>query len=95
MRGPIKVYRGAKNYRDVGKLVSLKGETKLRVWKRDECNEFRGTDGTKYAPISPPKTDFWSFSLEFCRSIKMYFVQRENYFGIPVRYMKNFVLFFT
>lgn len=51
---------------DVGKVVSVDGETEQKIW-RDHCNNIEGTDGTVFAPFLYEDKRLESFSTDLCR----------------------------
>ena len=61
------VKRGIKNYKEVGQVVKYNDQTELDVWSTEECNQFRGTDGTIFPGLIPKKADIPSFAAALCR----------------------------
>lgn len=53
--GEIKVFRGVKNYKDVGRVISVNGDTETNIWDSEECNRFIGTDTTIVPPLLLPE----------------------------------------
>lgn len=53
--GEIKVFRGVKNYKDVGRVISVNGDTETNVWDNEECNRYIGTDTTIVPPLLLPE----------------------------------------
>ncbi|XP_037942188.1 sensory neuron membrane protein 1-like [Teleopsis dalmanni] len=89
--GQFKVSRGIKVSRNVGQVLQFDYEDELSVWDGDECNRFRGTDSTIFAPLMSPKDGLWSFSGDLCRSLGPKFQRKVKYDGIPAyRYTMDF-----
>ncbi|XP_043284448.1 sensory neuron membrane protein 1 isoform X2 [Venturia canescens] len=66
----IRVKRGLKDVKDVGKVVEFKGEPRLSMWAEEgTCNEFNGTDSTIFHPYLFENEDVVSFSPDICRSM--------------------------
>lgn len=40
--GEMKVLRGKKNHKDVGKVVAYNGDTEPDAWDEEECNTYVG-----------------------------------------------------
>lgn len=40
--GEMKVLRGKKNHKDVGKVVAYNGDTEPDAWDEEECNTYIG-----------------------------------------------------
>ncbi|KAF3427604.1 hypothetical protein E2986_13422 [Frieseomelitta varia] len=78
----IRVLRGTKNYKDVGKVIELNGQKKLNVWSGDECNTFHGTDSTIFAPILTENEDLVTFLSESCRSFILHYSHKNKVKGI-------------
>ena len=77
----IRVLRGTKDYKDVGKVIELNGQKKLNVWPEDECNTFHGTDATIFAPILTENEDLVTFLSESCRSFSLHFSHKNKVKG--------------
>lgn len=71
----IRVYRGIKNYKDVGRVLTIGNETKTDMWFGSPCNDFRGTDGTIFPPFLNKEEEVWVHSLDICRSIGAYYIE--------------------
>ncbi|CAD1478955.1 unnamed protein product [Heterotrigona itama] len=78
----IRVLRGIKNYKDVGKVVELNGQKMLDLWAGDECNTFNGTDSTIFAPLLTEEDDIVSFSPDICRSLGARFSHKSKIKGV-------------
>lgn len=84
--GRWKVMRGVKNIKDLGKVVEIDGEHEFEAWDGDECNEFRGTDGTIFSPFNQPEDVFWSTEPAICRAMKVDPTgKKTKYRGVPTR----------
>lgn len=82
---PIKVFRGSKNYRDLGRVLEYDGKDNIDLWSTPECNKFDGTDSTIFPPLLTEEEGLVSFSPEICRSLVANFDSNTMYNGIPVR----------
>jgi len=78
----IRVYRGIKNYEDVGRVLTIGNETKMDLWSGNPCNNFRGTDGTIFPPFLSKEKEVWVHSLDLCRSIGAYYIEPGKVQGI-------------
>lgn len=78
----IRVYRGIKNYKDVGRVALIGNETKMNMWFGSPCNDFRGTDGTIFPPFLNKEKEVWVHSLDICRSIGAYYIEPGKVQGI-------------
>ncbi|XP_039956690.1 sensory neuron membrane protein 1-like [Bactrocera tryoni] len=84
--GRYKVARGVKVSRDIGRVLEFDDSDELSVWDGDECNQFRGTDTTIFAPLMKPEEGLWSFAADLCRSLGAEFEKKTTYAGIPAYY---------
>lgn len=76
--------RGVKNIRDLGRVIEYKNEEQLDVWDVDECNEYKGTDSTIFAPFGRPEDHLWAFEPAACRAMKIFYTgQKTKYHGVP------------
>lgn len=57
----MKVYRGAKVSRDIGKVISFDEEPEMSVWDEDECNQYVGTDQTIFPPYMDLNDGIWAY----------------------------------
>jgi len=78
----IRVYRGIKNYEDVGRVLTIGNETQMGLWSGSPCNNFRGTDGTIFPPFLSKEKEVWVHSLDLCRSIGAYYMESGKVQGI-------------
>ncbi|XP_072748130.1 sensory neuron membrane protein 1-like [Anoplolepis gracilipes] len=82
MPGRMKVLRGIKNYKDVGRVVEWDGQTILDVWPEEHCNAFNGTDATIFPPLLGPDDNIVSFGYEICRSFSGHYSHQTKVKGI-------------
>lgn len=80
--GVFKVIRGSKNYRDLGRVVEVDGQTELKVWNGEKCNKLMGTDGLIFAPFQPVNESIYIFVRQLCHSIDLGFVRKGYFRGI-------------
>ncbi|XP_070515757.1 sensory neuron membrane protein 1-like isoform X1 [Cardiocondyla obscurior] len=78
----MKVLRGVKNFKDVGRVLEFDGKPALDIWPEDHCNEYNGTDSTIFAPLFGPDDDIVSFGYEICRSLSAHYRHRSKVKGI-------------
>ncbi|XP_050598000.1 sensory neuron membrane protein 1 isoform X2 [Bombus affinis] len=78
----IRVLRGVKYWKDVGKVTEVNGKPELDIWTEDQCNEFNGTDSTIFAPLLTEQDDIVSFSPDICRSLSARFDRKTKVAGI-------------
>ncbi|XP_020708289.1 sensory neuron membrane protein 1 isoform X2 [Athalia rosae] len=87
----MRVYRGYKNPKDVGRVLEWKNESALTIWAGDECNAFNGTDSTIFHPFLYQDEDVVSFSSDICRSLSARFQHPTEVQGIRTnRYSADF-----
>nr|WJJ63366.1 sensory neuron membrane protein 1a [Pachyrhinus yasumatsui] len=77
-------YRGTKDYRDVGRIVTFDGQPKMNVWNSTKCDAIMGTDGTIFPPMLKLEEGLASFAPDLCRSLVARFEKKEKYDGILV-----------
>ncbi|XP_062554263.1 sensory neuron membrane protein 1-like isoform X2 [Armigeres subalbatus] len=86
--GRWSVYRGVKNIKDLGRVVTYNGETEMDMYDGDECNKFVGTDSTIFPPFLTTKDKLWAWSPEICRSMGAYYFGKSKYAGLPMSFFK-------
>ena len=80
----IRVKRGLKNIKDVGKVVEVDNKLNISVWDDEKCDTFQGTDGTVFAPYfdESGKDDVIAYNPSICRNVAMKFEKKGKHFGI-------------
>lgn len=78
----MKVLRGLKNYKDVGRVLEFNGKPALDIWPEDHCNAYNGTDSTIFAPLFGPDDDIVSFGYEICRSLSAHYEYHSKVKGV-------------
>ncbi|KMQ89696.1 sensory neuron membrane protein [Lasius niger] len=78
----MKVLRGTKNFKDVGRVLEWNGKPALDIWPEDHCNAYNGTDSTIFAPLFGPDDDIVSFGYEICRSISAHYRHHSKIKGV-------------
>ncbi|XP_076639657.1 sensory neuron membrane protein 1 [Colletes latitarsis] len=78
----IRVLRGIKNYKDVGRVIEFDGKPALTIWSDDHCNAFNGTDSTIFPPLLTDDDDIVSFSPDICRSLSAHYTHKTKVKGI-------------
>lgn len=78
----IRVLRGLKNYKDVGRVTEVDGKPALTIWAGPECNEFNGTDSTIFPPLMTEADDIVSYSPDICRSLSAYYTHKTKVKGV-------------
>ncbi|XP_058451194.1 sensory neuron membrane protein 1 [Malaya genurostris] len=82
------VYRGVKNIRDLGRVVSYNDETEMDVYDGDSCNQYIGTDSTIFPPFLTKDDKLWAWSPDICRSLGANYVGKAKYAGLPMSLFK-------
>ncbi|CAK9823842.1 Sensory neuron membrane protein 1 [Anthophora retusa] len=88
LRERIRVLRGIKNYRDLGRVTEFDGKPALSLWTEDHCNAFNGTDSTIFPPLLTEQDDIVSFATDICRSLGARFVQKTKVKGVNTYHYK-------
>ncbi|KAH0954151.1 hypothetical protein HN011_012146 [Eciton burchellii] len=78
----MRVLRGIKNFKDVGRVLEWDGKAALDIWPEDHCNEFNGTDSTIFPPLFGPDDDIVSFGYEICRSLSAHYERPSKIKGV-------------
>ncbi|GAB1868221.1 Sensory neuron membrane protein 1 [Camponotus japonicus] len=78
----MKVLRGIKNYKDVGRVLEWDGKPALDIWPEDHCNQLNGTDATIFHPLVEPDDDLVAFGYVICRSISMHYRYHSRVKGV-------------
>ncbi|XP_012524456.2 sensory neuron membrane protein 1 isoform X2 [Monomorium pharaonis] len=78
----MKVLRGVKNFKDVGRVLEFDNKPALDIWPEDHCNAFNGTDSTIFPPLFGPDDDIVSFGYEICRSLSAKFDAHSKIKGV-------------
>lgn len=87
----FKVYRGIKNHRDIGRVITYNDEPEMDVWDGDECNQYHGTDTTIFPPLMKKEEGLWAYDPNICMSIGAQYEKPSKYMGIPtLRYGLDF-----
>lgn len=80
----LRVRRGIKNYKEVGRVLEWAGKPALDIWPDDHCNQYNGTDTTIFPPLFGPEDDITTFAYDICRSISAYFTRYSKIKGTCV-----------
>ncbi|XP_055606692.1 sensory neuron membrane protein 1-like [Uranotaenia lowii] len=80
------VYRGVKNIRDLGRVISYNDEPEMDTYSGDACNMINGTDSTIFAPFMSREDLLWAWSPDICRSMGAKYVRKAKYAGLPMSY---------
>ncbi|KAH0812121.1 hypothetical protein GEV33_010671 [Tenebrio molitor] len=87
----MKVLRGIKNSKDLGRLIAVDNVTKSTMWSKEECNEFLGTDGWIFPPLSANERQIWIHSTTLCMNLHADYVEKATANGISVqKYYSDF-----
>ncbi|KAJ3662446.1 hypothetical protein Zmor_006796 [Zophobas morio] len=81
----IKVLRGVRDSAELGQLVAVDNMTRTDIWSNEVCNEFRGTDGWIFPPLSGDMEQIWMHPVDFCMNLHADFVEETSSNGISVR----------
>lgn len=82
----FKVFRGSKNYADLGRVISVDDEDEMDIWDDEvgECNAIKGTDGLIFSPLRKREDPVVAYEKMTCRSFFVPFERKTKYRGIPV-----------
>lgn len=86
--GVYKVLRGKRYPRELGKIVELDGKDKMKTWKTDKCNEYRGTDGLIFPPFQTIDQPVTFFIKQLCWNIDLKYHEKTYVRGIRMRSFK-------
>jgi len=103
LEGVFEAKTGSEDIKEVGKVISFQGKTKLDFWSSEECNEIRGTDGSLFHPDVKKEDVLNIFNMNLCQSLPLVFqeevvhkdintyrfVPPSNVFGTPEENSKN------
>ncbi|XP_029047510.2 sensory neuron membrane protein 1-like [Osmia bicornis bicornis] len=78
----IRVLRGVKNYRDVGRVVEYDGKAELSIWSEKHCNRYNGTDATIFPPLIKEGQELMTFAADLCRNLRIQYSHRTMVKGI-------------
>ncbi|CAG9836249.1 unnamed protein product [Diabrotica balteata] len=81
----IKIMRGIKNYKDLGRVLEVNGKKDIGLWGTEECNRFKGTDGWIIPPLLKPEEGIKCYTTHLCRNIALDYVRDDVLRGINVR----------
>ena len=74
----VTVYSGTNDVNDTGKMYSINNKTKQNIWKTEECNRIKGSDGIIYGPaLVQNKKDLEAYLPQFCRTLPLVFDKEE------------------
>lgn len=82
--GVLKVLRGIKNPRDLGRILEINSEVEEDAWDGDECNQFMGTDGLIFPPFGVKEDPILAHEKLVCRGFAIPFERKTRFRGIPV-----------
>ncbi|XP_055548677.1 sensory neuron membrane protein 1 isoform X1 [Wyeomyia smithii] len=82
------VYRGVKNVRDLGRVVSYNDEIEMEIYDGDSCNQYIGTDSTIFPPFLTKNDKLWAWSPDICRSMGAHYIGKAKYDGMPMSLFK-------
>ncbi|XP_056631142.1 sensory neuron membrane protein 1-like isoform X1 [Diorhabda sublineata] len=81
----IKIMRGIKNNKDLGRVLEVNGKSKLDIWGSEECNRFKGTDGWIIPPLLKPEEGIHTYSPQMCKNVVLDYIKDDVIKGIKVR----------
>lgn len=83
----ITVNLGLSNTENAGKLMAVNGKVRYNIWKSDECNDIKGSDGVLYGPEATKNNlDLPVYLPEICRSLPVMFEKKVKNLNLS----KNF-----
>ena len=78
----IRVFRGIKNYRDVGRVVEFDGKAEMSIWSAEHCNQYNGTDTTIFPPFIKEGDEIMTFAADLCRNMGVQYSHRTKVKGV-------------
>lgn len=83
------MFRGSKNYKDVGRVISFNEELEQSVWETvdddDVCNQYDGTDSSVFPPLIKNGEPLAAWEPSICRSLSVTYRKNSKYAGIPTK----------
>lgn len=81
-KNTITVGLGLSDSENAGKLLAVNGKVRNNIWKSDECNDIKGSDGALYGPWATKNNlDLPVYLPEICRSLPMKYKEEvRNFF---------------
>jgi len=73
---------GVDEVKDVAKVISYDGQTKLDFWGDDECNAIKGTDGSLFHPEVQKNETLFIFNKDLCQSLPLVFQEEVMHHGL-------------
>ncbi|KAJ8680288.1 hypothetical protein QAD02_016075 [Eretmocerus hayati] len=78
----LRVSRGIKRMQYLGVVVEYAGLMNISKWNDQECDAFRGTDGTMFHPYFKKDEDAVIFNPDLCRSLSSTFAEKTTVSGL-------------
>ena len=73
---------GGEDVKDVARVVSYGGQTKLDFWASDTCNSIQGTDGSLFHPGVQENETLYIFNRDLCQSLPLVFQEKSVHHGL-------------
>lgn len=91
----VTISAGTDDAYKVGQIISVGGQTKLKIWKSDTCNDVTGSDGIINGPsLVQNKEELRVYLPNFCRSLPLVFDREMKVNGMrSYRYKAPFGAF--
>ncbi|XP_058791806.1 sensory neuron membrane protein 1-like isoform X2 [Phymastichus coffea] len=80
----VRIHRGTKNLKDLGKIVAINGAANLSTWHDDKCDALGGTDGTIFPPYLSKSDDITMVNQQICRRLKLTYDSEVEYSGLKL-----------
>ena len=77
----LRVKRGIKKQKEIGKVVEYDGLTNISKWNDEKCDTFVGTDGTIFPPFLYNHEDAFIYVPGICRHLTAYYVKDSHALG--------------